>query len=79
MQNSCSHPYAWFNDRSMQASYIYWQVREELESMGCQIKTSCEVKSVSSLEGGICTRFLHISLFPLLLMSHGICFGDSSR
>ncbi|WVZ57372.1 hypothetical protein U9M48_007765 [Paspalum notatum var. saurae] len=28
------------------------EVREELESLGCQIKTSCKVKSVSSLEGG---------------------------
>ena len=28
------------------------QVREELESMGCQIKTSCEIKSVSSSNGG---------------------------
>nr|CAB3495510.1 unnamed protein product [Digitaria exilis] len=32
-----------------QDAYI---VREELVKMGCQIKTSCEVKSVSSLEGG---------------------------
>jgi hypothetical protein len=32
--------------------YAPWQVRGELESMGCQIKMNCEVKSVSSLEGG---------------------------
>ena len=30
----------------------FQQVREELESMGCQIKTSCEIKSVSSSNGG---------------------------
>jgi len=33
--------------------FVLWQVRGELESMGCQIKISCEVKSVSSLEGGM--------------------------
>jgi cyclopropane-fatty-acyl-phospholipid synthase len=34
------------------SSSAHQQVREELESMGCQIKTSCEIKSVSSSEGG---------------------------
>ncbi|KAM3391103.1 hypothetical protein ACQJBY_012648 [Aegilops geniculata] len=31
-------------------SYVN-KVKEELESMGCRIKTSCQVKSVSSLDG----------------------------
>ena len=32
--------------------FVYKQVREELESMGCQIKTGCKVRSVSRLKGG---------------------------
>jgi len=38
--------------------YAPWQVRGELESMGCQIKMNCEVKSVSSLEGGVGYKLL---------------------
>ncbi|CAN6284248.1 unnamed protein product [Urochloa humidicola] len=41
----------WHTVKERSESYVN-KVREELESMGCQIKTSCEVKSVSSLEGG---------------------------
>lgn len=29
-----------------------YKVRDKLETMSCQIKTSCQVKSVSSLDGG---------------------------
>ncbi|XP_039832312.1 uncharacterized protein LOC120692973 [Panicum virgatum] len=41
----------WHTVKGRSESYMN-KVREELMSMGCQIKTSCEVKSVSSLEGG---------------------------
>ncbi|KAM3391104.1 hypothetical protein ACQJBY_012648 [Aegilops geniculata] len=38
-------------------SYVN-KVKEELESMGCRIKTSCQVKSVSSLDGAAGYRVL---------------------
>jgi hypothetical protein len=38
--------------------FVYKQVREELESMGCQIKTGCEVRSVSRFNEGIDPLFL---------------------
>jgi len=41
----------WLTVKGRSHSYVH-KVREELESMGCQIKTSCEIKSVSSSEGG---------------------------
>ncbi|XP_066390470.1 uncharacterized protein [Miscanthus floridulus] len=41
----------WLTVKGRSLSYVH-KVREELESMGCQIKTSCEIKSVSSSEGG---------------------------
>jgi len=31
---------------------MYEQVREELESNGCQIKIGCEVSSISKSKGG---------------------------
>ncbi|RLN18713.1 Cyclopropane-fatty-acyl-phospholipid synthase [Panicum miliaceum] len=40
-----SHGYS----KLFQDAYL---VKEDLENMGCQIKTSCEVKSISSFEGG---------------------------
>ncbi|KAF8698874.1 hypothetical protein HU200_035135 [Digitaria exilis] len=51
------HP-EWHTVKSRSESYVN-KVREELVKMGCQIKTSCEVKSVSSLEGG-CYKVLEI-------------------
>ncbi|KAG2636066.1 hypothetical protein PVAP13_2NG420300 [Panicum virgatum] len=42
----------WFTVKGRSHSYVH-KVREELESMGCQIKTSCEIKSVSSSNGGL--------------------------
>uniref|UniRef100_A0A0A8YSL3 Amine oxidase domain-containing protein n=1 Tax=Arundo donax TaxID=35708 RepID=A0A0A8YSL3_ARUDO len=41
----------WLTVKGRSHSYVN-KVREELESMGCQIKTSCEIKSVSSIDGG---------------------------
>ncbi|KAF6998690.1 hypothetical protein CFC21_014785 [Triticum aestivum] len=41
----------WLTVKGRSHTYVN-KVREELESMGCQIKTSCQVKSVSSFEGG---------------------------
>ena len=32
--------------------FIYGQVREEMESNGCQIKIGCEVNSISKSNGG---------------------------
>jgi hypothetical protein len=32
--------------------FLYVQVREELESNGCQIKIGCEVSSISKSKGG---------------------------
>jgi hypothetical protein len=46
---------------------VYEQVREELESMGCQVKTGCEVKSVSRFNEGI-----YISA---VLLYPSRCFG----
>uniref|UniRef100_A0A8R7P9E2 Amine oxidase domain-containing protein n=1 Tax=Triticum urartu TaxID=4572 RepID=A0A8R7P9E2_TRIUA len=41
----------WLTVKGRSHTYVN-KVREELESMGCQIKTSCQVKSVSNFEGG---------------------------
>ncbi|RLN18198.1 hypothetical protein C2845_PM02G22350 [Panicum miliaceum] len=41
----------WHTVKGQSESFMN-KVREELKCMGCQIKTGCEVKSVSSLEGG---------------------------
>uniref|UniRef100_A0ACD5WAK3 Uncharacterized protein n=1 Tax=Avena sativa TaxID=4498 RepID=A0ACD5WAK3_AVESA len=41
----------WFTIKDRSLSYLN-KVRMELESMGCRIKTSCQVKSVSTFEGG---------------------------
>ncbi|KQJ81717.1 uncharacterized protein LOC100842201 isoform X1 [Brachypodium distachyon] len=41
----------WLTIKGRSHSYVN-KVREELESMGCRIKTNCQVKSVSSFEGG---------------------------
>ncbi|KAL6599582.1 hypothetical protein ACP70R_045719 [Stipagrostis hirtigluma subsp. patula] len=40
----------WLTVKGHSKSYVN-KVREELESRGCQIKTSCEVKSISSFDG----------------------------
>ncbi|CAL5087453.1 unnamed protein product [Urochloa decumbens] len=42
----------WLTVKGRSHTYVH-KVREELESMGCQIKTSCEIKSVSSSNGGL--------------------------
>nr|CAB3453894.1 unnamed protein product [Digitaria exilis] len=42
----------WLTVKGRSHTYVQ-KVREELESMGCQIKTSCEIKSVSSSDGGL--------------------------
>jgi hypothetical protein len=55
-------------------SYVN-KVKGELESMGCRIKTSCLVKSVSSFDGGTCVivclllpvQTLWVSLYILLI------------
>jgi cyclopropane-fatty-acyl-phospholipid synthase len=56
---------------AMPSCYVCTQVREELESKGCQIKISCHVKSVLSFEGGApilslfySIFFLHSELYP---------------
>ncbi|KAF8698875.1 hypothetical protein HU200_035136 [Digitaria exilis] len=49
----------WHTVKGGSESYVN-KVREELVSMGCQIKTSCEVKSVSSLEGAGYYKILDI-------------------
>ncbi|XP_052163545.1 uncharacterized protein LOC127780650 [Oryza glaberrima] len=41
----------WLTVKGRSHTYVN-RVREELESLGCQIKTGCEVQSVSALEGG---------------------------
>lgn len=41
----------WLTVKGGSLSYVN-KVREELESMGCQIKAGCEVNSVSSFNGG---------------------------
>ncbi|WVZ62876.1 hypothetical protein U9M48_012568, partial [Paspalum notatum var. saurae] len=41
----------WLTIKGGSGSYVN-KVREELKSMGCQIKTGCEVNSVSSFNGG---------------------------
>ncbi|CAN6180116.1 unnamed protein product [Urochloa humidicola] len=41
----------WLTVKDGSSSYVN-KVREELESMGCQIKTCCEVKSVSEFKEG---------------------------
>jgi cyclopropane-fatty-acyl-phospholipid synthase len=43
-------------------SYVS-KVREELEGMGCEIKTSCEIKSVSSIDGGTANSRSFIDFF----------------
>ncbi|KAJ1288402.1 hypothetical protein BS78_02G086800 [Paspalum vaginatum] len=45
------HPPQWLTIKGGSGSYVN-KVREELESMGCQIKTGCEVNSLSSFNGG---------------------------
>jgi len=47
----------WHTVKGCSESYVN-KVRGELESMGCQIKMNCEVKSVSSLEGGVGYKLL---------------------
>ncbi|PUZ69398.1 hypothetical protein GQ55_2G104700 [Panicum hallii var. hallii] len=42
----------WLTVKGGSGSYVSKQVREELESMGCQVKTGCEVKSVSRFNEG---------------------------
>ncbi|ONM04716.1 uncharacterized protein [Zea mays] len=44
-------PLQWLNVKGGSGCYVK-KVREELESMGCQIKTGCEVRSVSRFNGG---------------------------
>ncbi|GJN04020.1 hypothetical protein PR202_ga21527 [Eleusine coracana subsp. coracana] len=41
----------WLTVKGRSHSYVS-KVREELEGMGCQIKTGCEINTVSSFEGG---------------------------
>ncbi|KAG8100018.1 hypothetical protein GUJ93_ZPchr0013g37482 [Zizania palustris] len=41
----------WMTVKGRSHTYVN-KVREELESYGCQIKTACEVQSVSSCDGG---------------------------
>ena len=41
-------------DLKLRDDYIGIQVREELESKGCQIRTACEVVSVSTTDDGVC-------------------------
>lgn len=51
----------WHTVKGCSESYVN-KVRGELDSMGCQIKMSCEVKSVSSLEGGVGYKLLDLKL-----------------
>ncbi|ONM04715.1 Cyclopropane-fatty-acyl-phospholipid synthase [Zea mays] len=50
-------PLQWLNVKGGSGCYVK-KVREELESMGCQIKTGCEVRSVSRFNGETGYRIL---------------------
>ncbi|KAK1307704.1 hypothetical protein QJS10_CPA09g01967 [Acorus calamus] len=43
----------WLTVKSRSHHYVN-KVREELEKRGCQIRTGCEVQSVTSVDGGCC-------------------------
>lgn len=43
--------------------FMYKQVKEDLEGMGCQIKTGCEVSSISKFNGGRSSFVPYLSTF----------------
>lgn len=54
--------------------FVYEQVREELESMGCQIKTGCEVRSVSRFNGGrSLVPYISTCIWLFMSISSDIC------